>query len=175
MPLDASGVKSESDIQGRQRPEEGIYHAIVEHIDASQEKHDAVIADVKVLAGNVDNQAGRSLRHMMFLNKEDGGYTEQHLRFALATGVIKPGQKKEPDWSEAIGQQIVIGVEKRDGKDGKTYTQVSNFGLDIWSVDNPDKPEIPMDAEALKLRGTNPAGGRSNGQAAKKADDDWDI
>ena len=175
MALDASGVKSESDVQGRQRPEDGTYHAIIEHVDASMDKDDAISADIKILAGTVDGQVGRTFRHKMFMD-DNGEFTEKHLRFALATGVIKPGEKKEPDWSEAEGQQVIVGVENRENKDKKTFANISNWGLDIWSVDNPDRPEIPMDQRALKLRGKPAGGGNAagNGQAAKK-DDAWDI
>lgn len=170
MPLDATGVQSESDIQGRQRPEEGSYHGIVESIDASQEKHDAVIAVLTVLAGNVPRQEGRQLHHMMFLD-DDGGYTEQHLRFALATGVIKPGEKKEPNWHDAEGAQVIFGVEKRKSKkNDKLYVQVSNYGLDLWSLDNPDAPEIPRDHMAARIRSQRPIDG--NGKAGKP-DDGW--
>ena len=182
MALDASKQKSESDVSGRAKPEAGTYLMIVEHVDSSQEKHDAIMADVKVLSGDPENQKGRSLRHMMFLDDE-GDYTEQHLRFALATGVIKPGEVSEsPDWSMAEGKLIIAGVEKvKNKKDDAIYTNISNYGMDIWSIDNPDAPEIPLDEKAVAIaRGGKPKtdSGRQRKQkptTETKKDDDWDL
>jgi len=155
--LDASGVKSETDLKGRQAPERGIYHGIVNHADGSYDKHDAVIVDLEVLAGKPADQRGRSVRHMMFLDKE-GNYGDHHLRFAMAVGLIGPGEQKDVDWEKAVGRQLLFGVEKRAGKDKKTgedreYTNVGNFGYDVWSVNSPDPEvaDVPKDEAALKL------------------------
>jgi hypothetical protein len=159
--LDASNLQNENDVKGQQRPDPGMYHFVVNHMDASFDKHDAVIADLEVLAGKPDetalampDQRGRGLRHMMFLD-EDGNYVDKHLRFALATGILKPGEKKDVDWSDANGRQLVGGVEKRTGKNRKgeeqEYANVSSYGLDLWSVGNPEVAHVPKDEAALKL------------------------
>jgi len=182
--LDASDVKGETDVKGREAPDPGIYHGIVNHVDDSQDKYDAVIVDLEVLAGErrisgrspgepVD-QRGRSLRHMMFLEGEKGkDYGDKHLRFALAVGLIKPGEQKDVDWNEAVGRQLVFAVEKRAGKDKKTgeereYTNVGNYGLDLWSVGNPEVADVPKDEAALKLM---QGGGQAAGSGKNPYDD----
>jgi len=175
--LDASNVQNEGDVQGRQPPVNGVYHGVVNHVDASFDKYDAVIADLEVLAGKPDDdgagdQRGRQLRHMMFLDDE-GNYGDKHLRFALATGLIKPGEARDVDWNTAQGRQLVFGVEKRAGKSKKDgeereYTNVSNFGLDLWSVGNPEVASVPKDEAALKMM----AGGSAPAPAAASSSDD---
>jgi len=179
MSLDATGVKNESDVRGRQLPEPGTYHGIVQHVDDSQDQHDAIIVELEVLAGDTDGQRGRTLRHMMFLNDE-GQYTDRHLRFALAVGLIRPGEAKEPDWKEAEGRQLVFAVEKRAGKkkDGTAaeFTNVANYGLDLWGVNNPEVADVPKDQKALAImQGGAPAGaaGAQAGAAPAAADDPY--
>jgi hypothetical protein len=141
----------------------------VAKVDASLDKYNAQITTLEVLAGTVEGQEGRQLTHFLNLN-DDGQYTKKHLRFALATGLIKPGEKKdEVDWTAAEGKQLVFSVEKRESKkDGKVYTQVSGYGLDLWCVDNPEVKDVPKNKEALKLRG------QPKSQKPKEAEkDEW--
>lgn len=167
--LDASNVKTEGDVKGRQPPEPGIYHGVVQYADDSQDRHSAVIVDLEVLAGKPTDQKGRVLRHMMFL-EDRGNYNDKHLRFALATGIIKPGEEKDVDWKDTEGRQLVFAVEKRPGKDKngeeREYTNVSNFGLDLWSVGNEEVADVPKDEAAIKLM-------QGDGEPATKADDPY--
>ena len=152
--LDASGIKTETDVKGRQPPDPGTYHGVVQFADASYEKHNAVIVDLEVLAGTPTDQKGRVLRHMAFLD-EEGNYSDRHLRLALATGIIEPGQAKDVEWQDTVGRQVIFQVERRPGKDKegepREYLNVAHFGLAIWSVGNPEVADVPKDEAALKL------------------------
>jgi len=179
--LDASNVQNETDVEGNRRPSPGIYHMVVDKVDATYDEHDAVIVTVSVLAGSPNekkegDQKGRSIRHMMFLD-DDGNYGDQHLRFALATGLIRPGENKDVDWNEAEGRQFIAGVEKRySKKSDKEFTQISNYGMDIWSVNNPEVAKVPKDKRAIEMLGDAVGGqaGSSSGSQAKSDDDDLD-
>lgn len=180
MSLDATAVNDPTELQGRRDPDPGIYHGIVNEMDPSQDKLDAVLAHIEILAGKSDKgdiaeQRGRTLRHAMFF--QEGNYTDSHLRFAVITGVIEAGQKTEqPQWGKAVNKQLVFRVEKRESRKepGKVYSQIANWGLDIWPVGHEEVRDVPKDREALAL--LQAAGGSPAPQSAAAASgsrEDW--
>ena len=160
--LDASGIRDENEVLGNRRPDLGCYHMVVTHMDSNYDKYNAVIATLQVLHGKtkdgspVNQQVGRELTHMMFLD-DNGQYTDKHLRFAVATRLIEPGTKRESvDWQEAVGRQCVATIEQGTAKGtGNPFSQIANYGLAIWHPLNPEVKDIPKDQEALKLLGNS--------------------
>jgi len=152
--MNASGFESEADVQGFSRPENGIYHCLISDVDRSCEKTDAIIVPLEVLAGTVDGQRGRKFQHRMRL-ADDGSYKETHLRFALAVGLIVPGEQKDlplEAWDAIRGRQVVVSVENNTSeKDGKTYTNVTNYGMDVWGVHHPGVADVRKDATAAAM------------------------
>ena len=166
-------------------PEPGSYHVIVTNVDASTQKFDGIGVTFQVLAGTVEDMEGRTLNQRFLFNKETGDYQESHVRLALAAGLIEPDSEGEVDWGDLVGRQLVIGVERRLGKDKegneKEYTNVGNYGLDVWSIGNAEVANVPKDKAALKRGreladgGGNGGGGRKSNGTATKDEDDWDV
>ena len=167
MKVNAQGKASESDVVGNQPPVPGWYHCRVNHVDESLDRFDGVVVWYEVLAGRpeegTEDMAGRELRQVMFLN--EGSPTDEHLRFALSTGILQPGEEREVSFAEAIGREVVIRVSRRkDKKTGNEYSGVAERGLAIWNPANPEVREVPKRAST-----------QAPARAAYKADADWDI
>lgn len=150
--LSAKGASGETDFKGFVPVEPGLYHAFI--ADAvTAEENERVNADnvtFQVITGKVPGQEGRQVRGGYFRDKETNEFQDQHVRLALATKFMLPGQEvAEFSVKHLIGRQCVIRVTQR--KDGdKTYTDVGNRGFDVWGVDNPEVADVPKDAAALK-------------------------
>lgn len=178
--MSTKGHKSESDINGRTPPEPGSYHVIVSHVDASGDQFDGIAVTFQVLAGTVEGMEGRTLNQRFYYDKETGEYQDSHVRLALASGLIEPDSEADVDWDELVGRQLVIGIEKRSGKDKegneKMYTNIGNFGLAVWSVKNPAVEGVPKDKAAIKKgRELVASGAKGGGGKAVQNKDDWDV
>lgn len=140
--LDAMGKKTSSDVvstyNNAESPEPGIYFAIVSAVKYIQ-KDEYEIVELDILGGVTPGQAGKQLALFM-KRKDNDDYGDVHHRFALATGLLKPGTKTgEIDFSffkKAEGRYIVVAAELSD--DDKVF--VGNYGLDIWG---PHESDIP--------------------------------
>lgn len=164
MGLDATKTKSESDVQGFPRPEPGRYLAVIKNQEWKQPGGKTALAvEFETIAGTVPGQSGRTVDQKFFLS-DDNDYQPSHLRLGLATGLVQPGTVAEdPNWAQIVGAFIVIGVEKKSGKDNKEYTNIGNWGLDIWGTSNPDV------ADVMSIPDVRDAVARINGQAAPAA------
>ena len=83
---------------------------------------------------------------------------------ALLTGATRP---KEPDWSEAIGRELVIEVEKQEYEtngEKREGSQVSFLGF--WSLGNKEVANVPKDAATPGMKQLAKAGGNGNGNGA---------
>ncbi len=143
MKMSAAGVTDENEIQGPKRPVPGKYHVVVNAVDDTKEKLNATIVEYQVLAGTVPGQEGLTLQDNLWYEKDTGNSGQQHLRFAIATGLLQPDTEADIDLEDAIGRQVIIEVEKRKGKDGKEYTNVAKYGLAIWRINNPEVVDVP--------------------------------
>lgn len=156
MRADASQYKSENDIQGKPRPVPGVYHVAVSSTDDSRAKVKGTKIELEVLGGTVPGQEGKVIEQILWLD-DNGNETEKHVRFCMAIGLIQPGATRDFDFdAEAPGRQCVVRVEevegKKDGKaTGKKYLQIANYGLDVWSVNNPEVANVPKNPKALAL------------------------
>lgn len=191
MLLDTTNAHSEDDFQRRQKLDAGFYHCAVNNCEekASQMKGTPGVAiEFMVICDGVqpdrktptNGQANKTISAFYTAIGESDDTTKKCLnnltRLALATGVMQPGQKAEPDWSQAIGREVVIQVvdEQKEETDdnGKKkwvktgYTKVDWFGF--WSLGNPAIKDIPKDPMSPGMqalaRGAGLSGG--NGQQA---------
>lgn len=142
MRINSTGVSGENDVTGFRPPAPGRYHVVIKHVDESFQKADAVIVEFEILAGTVPGQEG--MTHTERLWMKDGNSTDQHLRFALVAGIIQPGTEAEVSFQHAVGRQMVIGLDKRKSKkDDKEYTNIADYGMAIWGLNNPEVSDVP--------------------------------
>jgi hypothetical protein len=137
--LDGQDVKSEDDIQGNTRPEEGRYHVVVKDVDESFEKFDKIIIEFEVLAGTTPGQEGRTLSEFFAVTEKA---IPRLKRFALCVGLVKPGDpERDVSFLDAVGRDLVIEVVKKKGKDDKEYSNVDYMGM--WSTGNEAVADVP--------------------------------
>lgn len=142
MQLNAGNVKSETDVTGFTPPAPGRYDVLIKNVDDSyQRAENAVIVEFQVLAGTTPGQENLLHTERMFL--KDGLPSDVHVRFALASGIMQPGTAGDVDLKSAIGRRMVIGIDKRKGKDGKEYTNIAEYGMAMWGLANPAVADVP--------------------------------
>jgi hypothetical protein len=183
--LDASDVQNENDLHGQARTKPGRYHVVVNHAEEKGSKKKGspgIETEFQVLCEGLDptgkltvGQLNSTIRMFLNLTGSDADKTQTCLRnallLALATGVMKPGEKKEPNWEEAIGRELVIQVVPDEyEKDGVKVpsSEVKMFGY--WSLGNEQVADVPKDNTTPGMmalaKSTPPAG---NGASATKA------
>jgi hypothetical protein len=146
--MNSTGVKNESDVTGFRPPAPGRYHAVVKYVDDSfaktygEKNNQALIVEFQILAGTVPGQENLTHKEMMFLR--DGGPTDQHLRFALVTGLMQAGTEADVNFQNAVGRQLIIALEKNTSKkDSKEYTNLAEYGMAMWGLNNPEVKDVP--------------------------------
>ena len=137
--LSGQDVKSEDDIQGNVRPEEGRYHVVVKEVDESFEKFDKIIVEFEVLAGTTPGQEGRTLSEFFAVTDKA---IPRLKRFALCVGLVKAGDpERDVEFTDAIGSNLVIEIVKKKGKDEKEYSNLAYMGM--WSTGNEAVADVP--------------------------------
>jgi hypothetical protein len=191
--LDASDVTSEEDLRGNARTKPGRYHVCVlqaEEKGSKKKGSPGIECEFQVLCEGIDangkptvGQRNSTIRMFLNLTGSDDEKTKTCLRnallLALATGIMKPGEKKEPDWSEAIGRELVINVKPNtfkanDGTDIAS-SEVAMFGY--WSLGNEQVTDVPKDPTTPGMQQLAKSGGlkqpaagsNGNGNGAKAA------
>jgi hypothetical protein len=183
--LDASDVTSEEDLRGNARTKPGRYHVCVlqaEEKGSKKKGSPGIECEFQVLCDGIGpdgkptvGQTNSTIRMFLNLTGSDDEKTKTCLRNALllslATGIMKPGEKKEPDWSEAIGRELVINVKPDSFKanDGTEIasSEVAMFGY--WSLGNEQVKDVPKDPttpgmqQLARAGGVSPAAAGSNG------------
>lgn len=183
--LNAETTRSEDDISGRSRPEPGRYHVAVQHAEEKGSKKKGtpglelefqVIVDGLASDGKTHTagQSGKTIPLFLSYVGGDDAKTktclDRVLRLALCCGVIRPGESREPDWSEAIGRELVIEVEPGEkyeddkGNERAGLSQVSFLGF--WSLGNAAVANVPKDATSPGMQQLAKAGGPVNHPAA---------
>lgn len=142
MHMNSTGVTNENDIHGFRSPQPGRYLAVVKNVDESYSKGDWIGVEFEILAGTVPGQEGMKHTENMFLR--DGGASDQHVRFAIVTGLLQAGTEAEVNLQNAVGRQLIIGLEKRKSKNNdKEYTNIGDYGMAMWSLTNPEVADVP--------------------------------
>jgi hypothetical protein len=185
--LNAQNTQSEDDISGKSRPVPGRYHAAVNHAEEKGSKKKGtpglelefqIVADGTAADGKsrTNGQAGKTIPLFLSYIGGDDDKTktclDRVMRLALCVGVLRPGEAKEPDWSEAIGRELVIEIEAQQYDDAKTSqiktgAQVAFLGF--WSLGNKAVSDVPKDASSPGMRALAKAGGQVSGTATTTA------
>jgi hypothetical protein len=182
MKVDTQQYQNESDVKGKPKPVVGKYHVLITHAKDPTDKFFAVVLECEVLAGTVPGQEGKAVT--VFLNMSDAGeetaeYCAKCSRWCMAAGLIGGGQaEREISATELEGCQVVIEViefkskKMASGKD----TGIGEFGLAVWSVDNPEVASVPKNLDAIRLwnedRGRTASGNASGHHAAATVNTD---
>lgn len=178
--LDASDITSPDDLKGYDYPAAGIYHCVVNKVDAGKEKVGGIKFEGQILAGTVANQQGKTWWETMWdpsPDHKDGGkfMRKRKVAFALAVGLITPAQLGKPvsiNWDLAVGRQFVAKLdnyERISEKDKKTYKGAEVEGLNFWPVNHADVAAVPKDQVALGLLGQQAAAPQQQGQVQQPA------
>lgn len=167
-------VKSEDDLGGSfDYPLPGRYHVVIDDVDESFEKHDSVLVDFRVLAGNKQDQEGKNFREY-FSTKTKA--LDRLSRFAICVGLLKPGQEADVSFVDAIGKQLIVEVEENEyEKDGEKKKNIRISYAGMWSLGNPKVANVPRDAAALKASGqfaTEPPKKQDRAEQAEEAASD---
>lgn len=142
MRMNSTGVKNENDVHGFRSPAPGRYHVVVRNVDESLARGDWISVEFEILAGTVPGQEHMTHTENMFLREGEG--TDQHLRFALVCGLIAPGTEADVNLQHAVGRQLIIGLDKRKSKkDDKEYTNLAEYGMAMWGLQNPEVADVP--------------------------------
>lgn len=159
---DFSDFGSPEDLQGYDTPAEGQYHVVVNDVDQSREKVNAVKVECSILAGTVPKQEGKTWWETFWDpnpdNKDGGKFARKRIAsFALATGLMTPrqlGQAVAIDWEQAKGRQFVCKVGIRESsKDGRTYRNAEIERTEMHAVNDPKVSEVPKNGTALAMLG----------------------
>lgn len=185
--LNAQSVQSEDDISGKSRPKPGRYHMAVSHAEekASKKKGTPGLeCEFQVICDGVEpdgktptsGQSGKTIP--MFLSyvsdkgQEATDFCIQRVtRLALVVGLLRAGEEKEPDWSEAIGRELIVEVAEGDYTDKsgneKRGSEISTFGF--WSLGNKAVANVPKDATSPGMQQLAKSGGPVNHPTASPA------
>jgi hypothetical protein len=158
--LDLSDVTNENDLHGTPRTKPGRYHVAVLNAEetASKKKGSPGIEiEFQVLYEGIGPdkkptiaQKNSTIRSFINLTGSDAEKTKTCLRnaalLAVACGIMYPGERKEPDWSEAIGRELIIEVKaSKYESNGQEIqgSEVSMFGY--WTLGNEQVADVPKD------------------------------
>lgn len=175
--LNAEMAKSEDDFSGNARPLPGRYHVAIIHAEEKGSKKKGTPGlelEFKVIVNGLapDNtvtsgQADRTIPLFLSFIGGDDSKTQtcinRVIRLALCCGVLRPGEAKEPDWSEALGRELVIEVENQEYEsDGKTRNGSQISFLGFWSLGNKEVANVPKDPKTAGMLQLAKAGGPVN-------------
>jgi hypothetical protein len=151
----AKNVQSEDEVGGNDRPLPGRAHAIVNAAEeTASEKKGTPGAKIEftILKHVLPGQEGKTIPLFLSFVGGDESKTRKCLervtRFALATGIINPGEEKELDIADAIGRELVIDIEESKYLDSKTGAEKSGVQLGymgFWSLGNKAVEDVPKD------------------------------
>ena len=179
MLLDAKNAQSEDDFSGNARPLPGRYHAVINHAEEKGSKKKGtpglelefqVIIDGLSPDGKTktSGQSNRTIPLFLSYIGGDDSKTQTCInrvcRLALSCGILRPGESKEPDWSEAVGRELVIEIETQEYTDAqgneKNGSQISFMGF--WSLGNKEVANVPKDNGTRGMRELAKSGGPVN-------------
>ena len=168
--LNCENVHSEDDLGGNARPAPGRYHMAVMAAEETASKKKAtpgLAIEFAVICDGIgpdgktatSGQTGRTIPLFLSYIGGDDSKTQTCLnrvaRLAICCGVLKPGEAKEPDWSDAIGRELVVEVEAQkyedQGGQEKVGSQVSFSGF--WSMGNKAVVNVPKDPTTPGMAG----------------------
>lgn len=154
--VNANDIQSDQDLNQRfERPVPGWYHVVITRVDESEQEYPGkIVVDFKVHAGTVPGQEGRTLREFFATSEAS---RKRLVKLAIALGLLNYRERKEVQFSEALGRQLVIEVEpstykKRDGTQVES-TRCTFLGL--YTPDDERVKDVPKDPELMNLCAPN--------------------
>jgi hypothetical protein len=140
MKINMGDVRGEDDARGGAYVDsEGLFHILATAVDDSADKVEAVIVDMKVLAGTDASQVGKGYREYFYTS--DSAIKRLKL-FGLVTGAARPGQPFQV--KDLIGKQAVIEIKKSSyTKDGETKTKFKTGWDTFWRLDDAKVAHVP--------------------------------
>lgn len=147
----------------------GFYHTLIKGLNQEKQegKIPAIRVDMEVLAGENEDQVGRTHYHRVNLakwneNKTDvvplsEGSTKNILRFFTNLGLISKeeaaGKKVRLPWERLDQFQLIVEIKNEPYKDEKTGEMKDSyripFGCNVWKVDDERMSKVPKDPDAL--------------------------
>lgn len=165
--LNASGAKSAGDLKESNRLEaEGYFMVAVKEVKFNdKEGKQQDIVETEVIGGTVPGQAGKEVS--MFLDRDEkGDFKKRHVRFAISTQILSPGQIVNDVDNEylrnAIDRFMVLRMEAAKAKTGQAARVfVGGFGDDMWPPTDPEVADVvrAMDGKVGALMQRLTAGG----------------
>jgi len=169
-----SVFRDEEEVTSPEYPPEGLYHVTVQSVDSSGEKFPgAVFMVFEILSGNVEGQAGKSLRWVVWAPKADAKnpaaskkrWQKDVLQLMLALGLREPGEFPKVVfntawWASLEGRQCivrVVHVEKTTtSESGRKSAWVSaeiSRRDDFFAIGSEAVAGVVIDKEAATLGG----------------------
>jgi hypothetical protein len=174
--LNTQSVHSEDDFANRNdRPVASRYHMVIQNAEEKAAKSSGapglsvefqVIADGLMPDGKTKTtgQTSKTIPKFFAFCGADDEKTKSCMdsltRFAMAAGIIQPGEEKEPDWLDAIGRELIVEVEHEyDKATRKATDKVQVAWLGFWRLLNPAVANVPKDAMSPGMKAAIQAGG----------------
>lgn len=150
MELNGQGYKKPDQSSGMYEPPlAGRYHARVKAADDSgtNPKYPGkIMVEFEVLAGTTPNQEGKTIS--LFVDTTRARNIERLVHLAIVLGLMKPNEKKDVQFIEALGRDCVIEAQDNEYTD-KTGVQRKTRQIawvGFWPVDDPDVADVPKNA-----------------------------
>jgi hypothetical protein len=181
--LNAQNAQSEDDFGSSSRPVAAKYHMAILSCEEKGSKKKGtpgvevefqVVCDgLNPVGKRTEGQTGKTITAFMSCIGETDEKTKtcltQLTRFAICSGVLSPGEEKEPDWSEANGRELIVEVEPQTftTQNGQEREGVGVGFCKFWRINNKEVANIPKDATTpgMQALGRSLANGNGNGHA----------
>jgi len=153
--MDATNAGSSDDFRDGGRPAPGRYHVVIntgEEIVSPEKGTPGTEIEFQVLASHPPGQEGKMLKETFWHSQKAIGRLAS---FAMAAGVLRPGENKDVTGPDYPGHQLVIEVQERKytDRDGNEKTTVEVSFEGFWEVNHPEVASVPKDAAALAQMG----------------------
>lgn len=154
MKFSMKDVKGEEDVRGGSRVDaEGLYHVVVTSVDDSQDKFEAVIVEMKVLAGTDESQVGRGYTEWFYLSE---AAIKRLKLFALVTKAAAPGGSFDP--SDLLGKQCIIECKRSEyTKAGETRVSYKVGWDGFFRLDDAKVEHVPRGKSGKTIKFTDTA------------------
>lgn len=185
LDIDAQDVQDETEVGQFKLPKPGRYHVVVKEVDESEETYqNKVVIEFEVKAGTVPDQEKRTIREFFATTPKA---LPRLKRLAIILGLLKGGEKKQINFVEGIGRQLVIDVEEHqyDDREGKKVDTVRIGFMGMYRPTDADVKGVPKDSDVFACWNEDPAkqtpvsvGGSQTKAATSPAepaedDDEW--
>lgn len=129
----------------------GTYHVSIVDVKQSETKNGSIVDRIvlEVLAGTDPFQVNARASASLFRNPCSGDeqWSNAHIRWAWATGLLSEGEDIHFDPSMLIGRECIASIEPAD-----KYANVTSRGDDVWRLDSPEVSSVPKAQRMAAVR-----------------------